>query len=683
MKTSNQIKLKGRLKTYMQWPFYIGALLITVNIAMAFVSRRAALLLLAFTLVYCIITGILVFRMKPSILHSVVDFAVGYAQVQKQMLNELEVPYAILDGDGKILWCNLKFYDVTEGENVSNKYIFSVFPELPKEVVPENVDITNSINIKYRDRDYRVELRRVPIDGLTDTSDLLTSSEDSFLVSVYLFDETEVNEYIQHIEDEKFVAGLIYIDNYDEVLDTIEEVRQSLLMGLIDRNINKSFSGGGAVIKKLEKDKYLVVMRYKYLLQLEEDKFSVLEAVKSVNIGNEMRVTISIGIGANEDTYAKNYEKARQAMDLALGRGGDQVVIKDGDKILYFGGKSQQIEKNTRVKARVKAHALREIIENKDKVMIMGHKLGDVDSFGASVGLYRCAKALDKRAYIVINDITTSVRPFIDKFIGNSDYEKDMIINGDAALDLVDNNTAVVIVDVNKTSITECVELLDKCRTKVVLDHHRAGNDTIQGAVLSYVEPFASSSCEMVAEILQYIKEGVRLRPIEADALYAGMIIDTDNFVNKAGVRTFEAAAFLRRSGADITRVRKLLRNDMRDYKAKADAISHAQIFKECFVISSIKADAIESPTIVAAQAANELLNINGIKASFVMTSYNDKIYISARSIDEINVQLIMEKLGGGGHMNIAGAQLVNTSTEEAVKLLKMTITSMIENNEI
>ena len=683
MKSSSNVKLKGKLKTYMQWPIYIG-ILIAVMCAAGFVlDTKTGFILLGFLVIYAIVCAVLVFRVRPSILQSVVDFAVGYSQVQKHMLNELNVPYAIMDGDAKILWCNSSFYDVVEEELCVGKHIYHVFEELPKEVIPSSTDIINSMTIKHKGHDYIVELRRVSIDELAEKSDIIGTTQESFLVSAYLFDVTEINELKQHIEDEKFVAALLYVDNYDEALDSVEVAKQSLLTGLVDRNINKAFSAGGAIIKKLEKDKYLIVMKYKFLLQLENDKFPILESVKTVNIGNDMKFTVSIGVGANEDNYQANYVLARKAMDLALGRGGDQAVVKDMDKTLYFGGKSQQMEKNTRVKARVKAQALREIIENKDKVMIMGHKLGDIDSFGASIGIYRCAKALNKRAYVVINDITTSVKPFADIFMGNSDYEKDMIISGDEALAIADNNTAVVVVDVNKTSITECAALLDKCKTKVVLDHHRAGSDTIQGAVLSYVEPFASSACEMVAEILQYIKEGVKLKSVEADALYAGMVIDTNNFTNKAGVRTFEAAAFLRRSGADNTRVRKLLRGDMKEYKAKADAIAHIQLFGEGFAISTINGEGIENPTIVAALAANEMLNISGIRASFVLTGYNDLIYISARSIDEINVQLIMEKLGGGGHMNTAGAQLVNSTMEEAIKLVKMTVDEMIRNNEI
>ena len=359
-----------------------------------------------------------------------------------------------------------------------------------------------------------------------------------------------------------------------------------------------------------------------------------------------------------------------------MGRGGDQAVVKHKEKIAYYGGKSKQVEKSTRVKARVKAHALRELIQSKEKVFVMGHKLGDTDSFGAAIGIYRATKLLDKRAYIVINDITTSVRVLIEGFMNNPDYEEDMFLTSEEALDMVDNNSMLVTVDVNKPSLTECPELLTRCKTIVVLDHHRQGTESIDSAVLSYVEPYASSACEMVAEILQYIGDNIRVPNLEADCMYSGIMIDTNNFMTKTGVRTFEAAAFLRRSGADVTRVRKLFRENMDVCKAKADSILGAEMYKEYYAIAECPAEGLESPTIVGAQAANELLNITSVKASFVLTAFNGKIYISARSIDEVNVQLIMERLGGGGHLNLAGAQL-ETSMEEAIATLKQTIDEM------
>ena len=417
--------------------------------------------------------------------------------------------------------------------------------------------------------------------------------------------------------------------------------------------------------------------------KLKEMKFSILQEVKTVNIGNEMAVTISIGIGANSGSYNKNAEYARIAIDLALGRGGDQVVIKEGDKISYFGGKSQAVEKNTRVKARVKAHALKEFMDSKEKVVVMGHKIIDADSFGAAVGIYRMAKTLNKKTHIVIDNITSSIRPLIQAFEQDPDYDAHMFVNCRDAKEIADENTLVVVVDTNNPKYTECEELLYQTKTIVVLDHHRQGRDVIPNSVLSYIEPYASSACEMVAEILQYFTEGVRIRNIEADAIYAGVMVDTDNFTQKTGVRTFEAAAFLRRCGADVTRVRKMFRENMNDYRARGEAIKNAELFRDSFAISVCPSDYVESPTVVGAQAANELLNIVGVKASFVLTDYKGVIYVSARAIDEVNVQIIMERMGGGGHLNIAGCQLQGMSVDNAKMYLKRTLAEMLEGGEI
>jgi c-di-AMP phosphodiesterase-like protein len=494
---------------------------------------------------------------------------------------------------------------------------------------------------------------------------------------------TDLRKAQREIDEQSIAVGMIYIDNYDEALESVEDVRRSLLMALIDRKINKYISTIDGIARKTEKDKYLVIMTKKALMGIKEAKFDLLEDVKTVNIGNEMAVTVSIGIGYGAKTYSGNMEYARTAIDLALGRGGDQAVVKTKDSIVYFGGKSQQIEKNTRVKARVKANALQEIITNKDRVLVMGHRLSDADAFGAAVGVSCIARAIGRKPHIVINDITSSVKPLVELFKDRNIYDEDFIINSSEALELADNSTVLVVVDVNKPSITECPELIKACKTVVVLDHHRQSSEVIDNATLSYVEPYASSACEMVAEILQYIAGNVKVRSNEADCMYSGIMIDTNNFTAKTGVRTFEAAAFLRRYGADVTRVRKMFRDGAAEYKAKAEAVRNAEIYKNAYALSICPTEGLESPTEIGAQAANELLGINGIKASFVMTPYNGKTYISARSIDEVNVQIIMERLGGGGHMNIAGAQLSDISPQTAIYVVKETLDQMLEDGSI
>ena len=682
MNDNNKLKFAGRMKRYMIWPILLSALLIAMNVAMYFIQVKAGIWFTFCVGVYVVIALSLYFRSRPRILNEMVTFAAEYGQVQKRLLQELEIPYAVMDQQGKLLWVNLAFTELTGKDKRYHKSVTSVFPGITQEKLPKDGGETE-LHITYEKRNFRVLLRAVCIDELLERSQVLEAEESGCFIQVmYLFDETELNEYILKCEDEKMVAGLLYLDNYEEVMESIEPVRRSLLAALVERKMNQYFTRIDGVIRKLEKDKYLLVMRRKSLEILKEKRFDILEEVKAVNIGNDMAVTISIGIGYNADSYVKNSEYARIAIDLALGRGGDQVVMKDGESIQYFGGKTQAVEKNTRVKARVKAHALKEFMLSKDRIVVMGHKNPDADSFGSAIGIYRAAKTLNKTAHIVLEGQNNSIWPLMEGFLNNPDYDDSMFIDRHEARELVDENTLVVVVDVNRPSYTECEDILYMTKTIVVLDHHRQGSEVIRNAVLAYVEPYASSACEMVAEILQYFADGVRIRNIEADSLYAGIMIDTDNFQQKTGVRTFEAAAFLRRCGADVTRVRKLFRENMNDYRAKGETISNAEIFLDCFAISECPGDYVDSPTVIGSQAANELLNVIGVKASFVLTEYRGVIYVSARAIDEVNVQIIMERMGGGGHLNMAGCQL-ETGMNEAKRILKDTLTEMLEEGEI
>ena len=676
-----KIKIKGQLKFYMQWPFILTILLVIMDILVFIVNAKAGTLVSVFVAVYILIVVFLYFHSRAVIMNELISFATQYGQVQKVLLKEFIVPYALLDNNGKILWMNDAFAKLCGKTRRYRKGVTNLFPDLTKDKLPKENEA--EVTFQYDGKDYRAIMRTMSIQRLLEESGLIETEGHNDLTALYLFDETEMNQYIRQKEDEKLVTGLLYLDNYEEALNSVEEVRRSLLVALIERKLNKYFGEVDGLIKKLEKDKFILVMRQRSLEELKKNRFNILEDVKTVNIGNDMAVTISIGIGINAPTYSQNYEYARIAIDLALGRGGDQVVIKDRDQMTYFGGKSQQMGKSTRVKARVKAHALREFMVSKDKVVVMGHKIPDVDSIGAGIGIYRAAKFLNKKAHIVVNNPTMSVRPIIESFRDNQDYDENMFISSDEARDIVDDNTVVVVVDTNKPSYTECEDLLHMSKTIVVLDHHRQGSEVIQNAVLSYIEPYASSACEMVAEILQYFSDDIRIYNIEADALYSGIIIDTNNFTSKTGVRTFEAAAFLRRCGADVTRVRKMFRDDLQSYRAKAEAIRHVETYKGCFAIAVCPTEGVDSPTVVASQAANELLNIDSVKATFVLTDYQNKIFISARAIDEVNVQLIMERMGGGGHINMAGAQLPGATIDEAIEQLKKTIDQMIKEGDI
>ena len=675
-------KVRNVLQKYMQWPVVLSVLVLCANGAVGLVSGKAGMVMAVFTVLYAFCAGVLFWYGKKRILTGLVSFAADFDQSQKNLMASMELPYGIADEAGRLLWTNRAFSAVIRDEKSARRSLTVLFPEITEEGL-EKMDHALEVQCSYGGAIYRASIKRVTIQS---DSSLLSGvpgqKTEQQVLAVYLYDETEIHEYMQAITDQKMVAGLIYLDNYDEALESVEEVRRSLLVALIDRKVSKYISGVNGIVKKIEKDKYFFAIEQKYMPSLEEERFSLLEDVKTVNIGNEMAVTLSIGIGLNGDTYIRNYEYARTAIDMALGRGGDQAVVKNGEKIQYYGGKSQQLEKTTRVKARVKAHALRELLETKDRLLIMGHKIGDIDSFGSAIGVYRIAAALGKKAHIVINEVTSSVRPMMDRFINNSDYPQDLFLMGDDAAELADPSTALVVVDVNRPSYTEEPQLLKLVKTIVVIDHHRQSSEIISNATLSYVEPYASSACELVAEILQYVTDSIRIKSLEADAMYAGIVIDTNNFTNQAGVRTFEAAAFLRRNGADVTRVRKLFRDKMEDYKARAEAVRQAEVFEGAFAISVCPAENVESPTVVGAQAANELLDIIGIKASVVLTPYNGKIYVSARSIDEINVQVMMEKLGGGGHRTIAGAQLPGATVEEAKEKIKNVILAMKEKGE-
>lgn len=681
----NRIRLKGRIKTYLQFSIYLGILLLAVDMALFLLDYRAGLLTLGFTIFYFVITLMLYFYNKPIIMNELISFATEYGQIQRKLLRDLEIPYALLDENGKVIWTNVAFENVIHQPKGYSKSITSLFTTITRDKLPNDAGMDEvQYELSYEQKQYVAKFHRISLREMAENSDMIDAQGyDGYLIAMYLFDETALRIALQEVDDQSLAVGMIYLDNYEEALASVEEVRRSLLIALIDRKVNKYISALDGISKKLEKDKYLIILRKKALSQLQAARFDLLEEVKTVNIGNEMAVTISVGVGLDGLSYAQNYEFARNAIDLALGRGGDQAVVKTPGSITYYGGKSQQVEKNTRVKARVKAHALREIITAKDRVLVMGHRMADVDSFGAAVGIYRIAQTLERRVHIVLNDATTSVQPLVDLFKNNPEYEEDMIINNQQAIELAGNNTVLVVVDVNKPSITECPELLRYCKSVVVLDHHRQGTETVENATLSYVEPYASSSCEMVSEILQYTYDNIKIRTEEADCMYAGIVIDTNNFMSKTGVRTFEAAAFLRRNGADVTRVRKLFREDAMEYKAKADAVSQAEIYKQYFAISICTADDLPSPTVIGAQAANELLNIKGIKASFVLTDYQGKIYVSARSIDEVNVQIIMERMGGGGHLNIAACQMESVGLLEAIGILKSTLDTMLANKEI
>lgn len=916
MKSGSGVKYSGHLKMHWSWNVYLSLSLIGLTIGLFTVSKRAGLICLGFSAAYYLAVILIYAYYRPRILQALIGFASNYGSIESQLLKDLEIPTAIVDREGRMLWMNDRLRGLTGKTEWYHKEIDTIFPYLTRPVFPVNSE-SKDIDLSYGEKQYRAHIQKVILDQVTENSRLIGPDEDedeseglgdllknmeeddarhgfsysadaesrihvrdgwdsdqdedgldsrtdlgddkdsdhsdsradmqdekdsdhrtdlgddkdsdhrtdlrdedasdsetdmwlddpedgltdlqekdperrmtdlrekdperrltdlrekdserrltdlrekdperrltdlredgsgrtkadswkddseaarssrpedsmsdpgkggwaggressrktareevrtdgrsynhrrasraqeSWIYLIHFIDETELTTLRQENREEKPVVALVYLDNYEEAMDNVDEVHSSLMNVLVDREINKYSLAHKALNKKLEKDKYLLVMNQKSLESIEADHFSLLEEVKTINIGNDTVMTISIGAGIGGTDYNQNYDYARAAIEMALGRGGDQAVLNRDGQMNFFGGKSQSGERHTRVKARVKAQAMREIMESKERVLTMGHKITDMDSLGAAVGIYRAAKTLGKPAWIVIGDDSPSIRNWLEMLRESRDYEEDIFITHEKAIELCDDNTALIVVDTARRTMVECEELLTKTKTIVVLDHHRQTTEQIQNAALSYIEPGASSACEMVAEVLQYFEDNVRLKSLEADCLYAGIIIDTNGFVAKTGARTFEAAAYLRRMGADITRVRKALRDDMDSYKARAEAVRHAESFMDCYAISILPSEGLNSPNVVGAQAANELLDIVGVKASFVVTNYNGKVFISARAIDEINVQIIMERLGGGGHMNIAGAQLQDVTCEEAVIRIKEILRSMTEAGEI
>lgn len=685
----NQIKPPhGFLDIYLRWPLYLTPLWIVGTVVNFMISPKAGIISMFFTAVFVLMAGYLYTTRKKRLLAALFDYTSDSAQMQSELLREMPSAYCLVDADGDILWRNRAFLEIQRMDVSQSTTLLTMFPNVKKEMLQDESAVLE-IHSEFADRKYCLDLLRTSISretkARTETAKNILSllSEDTKVTAVYLRDETEELALKKDLEDEHSVLGLIYIDNYEEVLEQIEEVRQSLLVALVDRKINRYISSFHGMTKKLEKDRYFFLLKQRDLIKLLEDRFSILDEVRQVNIGNELSVTLSIGLGYGAREFSQNYDYARTSIDMALGRGGDQAVVKSQENLNYFGGKSKSTEKTTRVKARVKAQAFQELLENKETVLIMGHTNADMDCLGSSVGVYRMASSLGKKAHIVQTKVTSTILPLKDRFQTSEEYPKDMFITGPEARDKMDGNTVLVIVDTNRPSILDEPELLRMSQTTVVFDHHRQAAEQVEGAALSYCEPFASSASEMIAEMMQYFMDGIKARPLEADCLYGGLVIDTQEFTNQTGVRTFEAAAYLRRCGADIVRIRKTFRENFSDYQAKALAISSAEVYRNAFAFARVSARGSASATVLAAQTANELLDIRGIKASIALTEVQDIIYISARSIDEMNVQVLMEKLGGGGHRTIAGAQLRESNMEEAIATIKTAIDQMISEGEV
>ena len=575
-------------------------------------------------------------------------------ETTKKAIMNLPIPLCILEFDGNISWYNKKFYDMTQSPDLLGENIDNIIKNINlRKVLNENKEMYTEVS--YKDREYTVVYNVIKNEQ---------NKQVKYLMMLYWIDKTEYLALTQKYEEEKNIIMLIQVDGYDEVLKSANEEKRSLISVELERILSGLEISLQAAVKRTSKDKYIVITNQKGLSKLQENKFTILDTIRDIDYGNTLPVTISIGVGRDGDSIYENIKLAAGALDLALGRGGDQAIVKTKDKFEFYGGKSKAVEKTTKVKSRLIGHALKEIVSQSKTIYIMGHKYPDLDAMGAAVGIFDICKSLKKETYIVLDTVNESIDEFVSR-LNKCEYYKDLFISKEDAIRNCTRDTLVVVVDTHRPSYTECEELLEISKKVAVIDHHRKGVEFIQDTVLSFHEIYVSSTCEMVTEVVQYLEDDVKINKLTAEGLLAGISLDTKFFAFKTGVRTFEAASYLKKAGADTTEVKKLFRANVEDFKTKADIIGNTRIIDNRICISYSKTQS-ENINVVIAQAADELLTVKKIEASFVLGEKDNTIFISARSLGKINVHVLMEKLGGGGHMDIAGAQMEGVSIKEA-----------------
>ena len=581
----------------------------------------------------------------------------------KETILTVPIPMVVTELDGTIIWYNPPFNQlIKEGELIGNnlgKYLEDLgFNFL-------SIVQSKSQEVKFNDKVYSVTCSPIQMKGD------IGQSKTVFIF--YWQDSTAQKGMEEKYRKDQLVLAYVYVDNYDEVLANTDGTDRPMVIAEIEGRLGKWAMSLNAGWQKYERGKFLMIMDSDILDILESKKFDILDHVREIDMGNQMTPTLSIGVGVEANTPARSANYAHTALDMALGRGGDQAVVKRGSKLYFYGGKTKAVERRTKVKSRVIAGVLRELMEQSRDVFIMSHELPDLDSIGSALGLYRCAKHIDKEAHIILKESNPSVQYLVEEIIKREEYQ-DLFISPKEAIDGLDSNSLLIVVDTHRPSFTEVPELLNLIEKVVVIDHHRRSAESIENSILTYLEPYASSTSELVAEIVQYFDEKLRLKPLEADALLAGITMDTKSFTFKTGVRTFEAASYLKRAGADPTSARQFFKDDIETYIARSETVKQARILAPGIATSQCP-PGVKNPSLIAAQAADSLLTIRGIHASFVLAQVGDGVIISGRSLGNINVQLILEKLGGGGHLTIAGAQLENISMEEA----KSRITNAVE----
>ena len=569
-------------------------------------------------------------------------------------------PLVILDANGNVIWRSNRF--VSEFANVDiDNYLVNIIKEI--KINADNYENINNNPIYEKmsigNKKYKV------IGEYTKIKDKDHKNSKEHMITIYFMDETKTEELLNKYNNSQICIGIIIVDNYEEMMQRATEEEKLTITSEIEKNVYAWINKYNGISIKSERDTYVCVFEQEDLEQIKKDKFDILDEIKQIKTQDKIQSTLSIAISEEGEKNSEKYKSAKAVIDIALGRGGDQAIIKQDGKYLFFGGRTQEVEKRTKVKARIIAQGLEELIANSDNVIIMGHTNSDIDSIGSALGVYRIAKTLKKDAYVVSQTTGTSLDVFLND-IKQIDEYNEILIERDKALSLINSNSLLVIVDTQKENYVDCPELLSKTDKIAIIDHHRKGTDYIKNSMLTFHEVYASSACELVTELIEYSEQEVKLTTIEVEALYAGIMMDTKNFTFKTGVRKFEAAAFLRKCGVDIIKVKKWFQSDLETYNKISEIVANSEIIDDNIAISIYNRDD-QDTNIICAKAADELLTISNITASFVIGKMGEKVYISGRSIGDINVQLILEKLGGGGHITVAGAQL-DGMTEEEVK---------------
>lgn len=599
-------------------------------------------------------------KRKTEILEHINELTVSVDKAAQSTIINSPFPLVVLETNGNIIWKSSNF--IKEFANIdTGTTLTDVIKELKLKI--ENSQNTNNISIsesmKIGEKNYKV------IAEYTKLREKEHKNSSEYMATVYFLDETNYVKLLEEYTNSRTCIGIIVLDNYEELMQRVTEEEKLKITSNAEKNIYSWVNEYDGLLVKSERDTYVCIFDQLNLEKIKEDKFEILDEIKEIKTQDNIQLTLSIAISENEKTNSEEYKSAKAVIDIALGRGGDQAIIKQNGKYYFFGGRTQEVEKRTRVKARIVAQALEELMNSASNVIIMGHTNSDIDAMGSGMGVYRIAKTIGKDAYIVNETNGTSLDNFINDLKDIEEYN-DVIIDKAEALNKISADSLLVVVDTDKKNYVEAPELLDKTDKIVVIDHHRRGTDYIENAILTFHEVYASSACELVTELVEYAEKTVKLTKFEVEALYAGIMMDTKNFTFKTGVRTFEAAAFLRKCGVDIIKVKKWFQSDLETYNKISEIVAKSEIIDDTIAISIYDKEDSDA-NITCAKAADELLTISNITASFVIGKMGDKIYISGRSIGDINVQLILEKLGGGGHITVAGAQ-VEGMTQEEVK---------------